>query len=78
MGLVLSALDQSPVGEGTTGAEGLRNTICVAQACDRLGYHRYWVAEHHGMPAIASTSPEALIGRARRRRRRASGSAAAA
>jgi luciferase family oxidoreductase group 1 len=60
--LVLSALDQSPVGEGITGAQGLRNTVSLARLADRLGYHRYWVAEHHGMPAIASTSPEALIG----------------
>ncbi len=60
--LILSVLDQSPVGEGSTGGQGLRNTIALAQLTDRLGYQRFWVAEHHGMPAIASTSPEVLIG----------------
>jgi luciferase family oxidoreductase group 1 len=55
-------LDQSPVAEGSTGAQALRNTIDLAQLCDRLGYHRYWVAEHHGGPMLAGPSPEALIG----------------
>ena len=44
----LSVLDQSPISEGSTGAQALRNTIDLARAADRLGYHRYWVAEHHG------------------------------
>jgi luciferase family oxidoreductase group 1 len=60
--LRLSVLDQSPVAEGSTGAAALRNTIDLAQLCDRLGYHRYWVAEHHGGPSLAGPSPEALIG----------------
>src|SRR6059058_5715994 len=60
--LLLSVLDQSPIAEGSTGAQALRNTIDLAQLCDRLGYHRYWVAEHHGGPMLASASPEALIG----------------
>ena len=60
--LRLSVLDQSPVAEGTTGSQALRNTIDLAQLCDRLGYHRYWVAEHHGGPSLAGPSPEALIG----------------
>ena len=44
----LSVLDQSPISEGSTGAQALRNTIDLARHADRLGYHRYWVAEHHG------------------------------
>src|SRR4051794_41850157 len=58
----LSVLDQSPVSEGMTGAEALHNTIDLARHVDELGYERYWVAEHHGTPMLASASPEALIG----------------
>jgi luciferase family oxidoreductase group 1 len=58
----LSVLDQSPIPEGFTGADALHNTIDLAIAADELGYHRYWVAEHHGGPMLASASPEALIG----------------
>ncbi len=58
----LSVLDQSPISEGSTGADALRNTLDLAQLADELGYHRYWVAEHHGGPMLASASPEALIG----------------
>ncbi len=60
--LRLSILDQSPVAEGSTGAQALRNTIDLARLADELGYHRYWVAEHHGGPMLAGPSPEALIG----------------
>src|SRR5438445_9327911 len=60
--MLLSVLDQSPISEGSTGAEALRNTIDLAQLADSLGYHRYWVAEHHGGPMLAGASPEALIG----------------
>ncbi len=60
--MLLSVLDQSPIPEGTTGSQALRNTINLAQAADRLGYHRYWVSEHHGGPMLAGPSPEALIG----------------
>ena len=55
-------LDQSPVSEGSSGAQALRNTIDLARLADELGYHRYWVAEHHGGPMLAGPSPEALIG----------------
>src|SRR5919206_1675417 len=58
----LSVLDQSPISEGMTGADALRNTLDLARHVDRLGYSRYWVAEHHGTPMLASASPEALIG----------------
>jgi len=58
----LSVLDQSPISEGSSGAQALRNTIDLARLCDELGYHRYWVAEHHGGPMLAGPSPEALVG----------------
>lgn len=58
----LSVLDQSPVAEGSAPAEALRNTLELAGLADRLGYHRYWLAEHHGGPMLAGPSPEALIG----------------
>ena len=60
--MLLSVLDQSPIAEGATGSEALRNTIDLARTADRLGYHRYWVSEHHGGPMLAGPSPEALIG----------------
>jgi luciferase family oxidoreductase group 1 len=55
-------LDQSPISKGSSGAQALRNTLDLARLADRLGYHRYWVAEHHGGPMLAGPSPEALIG----------------
>ncbi len=58
----ISVLDQSPISEGATGADALANTLDLARLADSLGYHRYWVAEHHGGPMLASASPEALIG----------------
>jgi luciferase family oxidoreductase group 1 len=60
--LRLSVLDQSPVSEGSTGSQALQNTLELARHADRLGYHRYWVAEHHGGAMLAGPSPEALIG----------------
>lgn len=60
--LRLSVLDQSPVPEGQAGGQALRNSVDLARLSDRLGYHRYWVAEHHATPLIACTSPEVLIG----------------
>lgn len=58
----LSVLDQSPISAGSTGVDALRNTLDLARLADQLGYHRYWVAEHHGGPMLAGGSPEALIG----------------
>jgi luciferase family oxidoreductase group 1 len=58
----LSILDLSPVAAGSTGAEALRNSLDLAQHADRLGFRRYWVAEHHNMPAIASSAPDIMIG----------------
>src|ERR1700710_1902013 len=62
MALTLGVLDQSPIAEGSTGPDALRNTLDLAGLADTLGYHRYWVAEHHGGPMLASASPEVLIG----------------
>jgi luciferase family oxidoreductase group 1 len=60
--MLLSVLDQSPIAEGSSGADALHNTIDLARLTDELGYHRYWVAEHHGGPMLAGPSPEVLIG----------------
>ena len=59
--LRMSVLDQTPVAEGTTSASALRNSIDLARHADVLGFHRYWVAEHHGSAMIAGPSPEVLI-----------------
>ena len=58
----LSVLDQTPVPEGESPAQALRNSVDLASFVDELGYHRYWVAEHHGMHGLAGSSPEILIG----------------
>ncbi len=60
--LVLSVLDQTPVSEGSSGGDALRNTIDLARLADELGYRRYWLAEHHNGPLLAGPSPEVLIG----------------
>jgi luciferase family oxidoreductase group 1 len=62
MALQLSVLDQSPVPEGCSPGDALRNSIDLARLADDLGYHRYWVAEHHGTAGLACHSPEVLIG----------------
>jgi luciferase family oxidoreductase group 1 len=54
-------LDQSPISEGHSGPEALANTLELAELADRLGFHRYWVAEHHGGPMLAGAAPEVLI-----------------
>jgi len=61
MSLPLSILDLAPVPEGTTSSEALRNIVDLARLGDELGYTRVWYAEHHGIPSIASSSPEVLI-----------------
>lgn len=60
--LRLSVLDQSPISEGMAPSEALHSSIDLARRTEELGYHRYWVAEHHGSAMLAGTSPEALIG----------------
>jgi luciferase family oxidoreductase group 1 len=57
----LSILDTSPVASGRTPADALAETLDIAQLADAAGYHRYWVAEHHGMPGGASSAPAVLI-----------------
>ena len=57
-----SILDLSPVREGSTVADALRTTRALAQHAERLGYHRFWLAEHHNMPGIASAATAVLIG----------------
>jgi luciferase family oxidoreductase group 1 len=58
----LSVLDVSPVSSGSDSAQALRNTLELARLADRLGYERYWLAEHHNLPSIASSAPEIMIG----------------
>ena len=58
----LSVLDLSPVSAGSSGAVALRNSIDLAQFAERLGFNRYWVAEHHNLPSVASSAPEIMIG----------------
>ena len=58
----LSVLDQSPVISGRTPAEAIHATLELAEAVDRLGFHRYWLAEHHAMKGLADPCPEILLG----------------
>ena len=60
--MILSVLDQTPIAAGTSPATALANSINLARHCDALGYHRYWLAEHHASPALAGSAPEILIG----------------
>jgi len=57
----LSVLDLAPVAEGTDNATALARTTALARRAEELGYHRFWVAEHHNMPGIASSAPAVLI-----------------
>jgi luciferase family oxidoreductase group 1 len=57
-----SVLDLSPIAEGSTAAQSFRNTLDLARHAERWGYKRYWLAEHHGMPGIASAATAVLIG----------------
>ena len=58
----LSVLDLSPIVEGSDAAQSFRNSLSLAQHAERLGYNRFWLAEHHGMPGIASAATSVLIG----------------
>ncbi|HWA03998.1 MAG TPA: LLM class flavin-dependent oxidoreductase [Rhizomicrobium sp.] len=61
--MILSVLDQSPIRKDGTAADAVRETIALARACDALGYHRYWLAEHHNSNSFAGSCPEILIGK---------------
>ncbi len=61
--IVLSVLDQSPIRAGGTAAQAIAETVALAQAAERLGYYRYWVAEHHSSLGLAGTAPEILVAR---------------
>ncbi|EJT02101.1 LLM class flavin-dependent oxidoreductase [Rhizobium sp. CCGE 510] len=61
MTYLLSLLDKSPIEQGLTAADALRATVKIAARAEELGYHRFWVAEHHNMTNLASSAPEALI-----------------
>ncbi len=63
MTLRMSILDQSPVAEGSSPAEALARSIELAKLGDMLGYHRFWMSEHHAMETLASTAPEILLAR---------------
>jgi luciferase family oxidoreductase group 1 len=60
--LSLSVLDQSPIRSGRTPADAIRETLQLAVAAERLGYRRYWLAEHHSSEGLAGSAPEILIG----------------
>ena len=60
--LELSVVDQSPVRAGESAGQALRDTIALAVEVEKLGFQRYWLAEHHSLPNFAGTSPEILIG----------------
>ena len=68
--VALSVLDLVPVRTGQTSAEAIRASLSLAEIADRLGYRRYWFAEHHNMPAVASTTPPVLIAAAATRTER--------
>ena len=57
-----SALDLSPILQGATAADSFRNTLDLAQHAERWGFRRYWLAEHHNMPGIASAATSVVIG----------------
>jgi luciferase family oxidoreductase group 1 len=57
----LSVLDQSIAVAGRPHAESIRNTVALAQHCETLGYHRFWVSEHHNHPTIVGTAPEIVM-----------------
>jgi luciferase family oxidoreductase group 1 len=62
MALTFSILDQSIANAGRPQGEAIRNTLALAHATEAMGYHRFWVSEHHNNPAIVGTAPEILIG----------------
>jgi alkanesulfonate monooxygenase SsuD/methylene tetrahydromethanopterin reductase-like flavin-dependent oxidoreductase (luciferase family) len=58
----LSVLDLSPIAQGSDAAQSFRNSLDLARHAERLGFRRYWLAEHHNMPGIASAATSVVIG----------------
>lgn len=61
MALTLSILDQTPIQAGETAAQSFQNSVQLVQIAEKLGYHRYWVSEHHDLDHVVGSSPEVLI-----------------
>ena len=61
-GVAWSVLDLAPIPEGSDAGQAMRNSLDLARHAEQLGYHRYWLAEHHNMPGIASAATAVLIG----------------
>jgi luciferase family oxidoreductase group 1 len=61
--VLIGVLDQSPVLSGTSATDAVRETVYLAQMAEDLGYHRYWLAEHHSIAALADPCPEILLAR---------------
>lgn len=61
-GLLYSVLDLSPILQGETAADSFRHSLRLAQEVERWGYHRYWVAEHHNIPGVASAATAVVVG----------------
>ena len=61
MKLKLSVVDQLPIHANSDGSGATQHATRLAMACDKLGYRRYWIAEHHNTPSYASPCPEILI-----------------
>ncbi|MEJ8545097.1 LLM class flavin-dependent oxidoreductase [Brevibacillus borstelensis] len=61
MSIRVSILDQSPIGKGESAEDAFRHTIALAQTADELGYHRFWVSEHHNSDEVVGSSPEVLL-----------------
>ncbi|MCP3030781.1 LLM class flavin-dependent oxidoreductase [Halobacillus sp. A1] len=61
--MILSVLDQSPISKGDSAETALMNSLSLAKYTEKLGYYRYWVAEHHNTNGLAGSSPEILVGR---------------
>ncbi|NUK13612.1 LLM class flavin-dependent oxidoreductase, partial [Streptomyces lunaelactis] len=57
----ISVLDRSRTREGHDGPEALRDTVRLAQELEALGYHRFWVSEHHSVPGVAGSAPGSFI-----------------
>lgn len=60
---VLSVLAIGSTGVGVTASDGLAHTIALAQTADRTGYHRFWMSEHHAMPAASIAAPQLMVAR---------------